>query len=279
MKNVNGKRKKCNGKESDSTISSKTVHNEFGLIRTILSLHTSIDLDVRLPQTETNQHELSSPDVIYDIVKGTDIELPVLLAIWLSFTMSEIFGLTKSKSISSDGNFITIKEVIITDEHNNTVIKNKGKQKTRDRTLRIPDYIKHLIAEVETDRLVTMTRSSLYHKWIRLIKKAGIPHMSFHDLRHVNASVMTILNIPYKYAQERGGWKTDHVMKSKYMQTFSNQRIAVDNRIDAYMYDVLFNDSQYKKKYESFLMLFDLSDSEYSTKLFEEFCTKNGIAI
>lgn len=58
--------------------------------------------------------------------------------------------------------------------------------------------------------------------------------MTFHDLRHLNASVMAMLQIPDKYAQERGGWKTDHVMKKVYTHTFSRERIRVDNIIDDY---------------------------------------------
>ena len=58
--------------------------------------------------------------------------------------------------------------------------------------------------------------------------------MTFHDLRHVNASVMALLNIPDKYAQERGGWKTDTVMKKVYTHTFSTERIMVDDTVDDY---------------------------------------------
>ena len=47
----------------------------------------------------------------------------------------------------------------------------------------------------------------------KTVRKNNLPHMSFHDLRHVNASVMALLKIPDKYAMERGGWKTDSVMK------------------------------------------------------------------
>lgn len=38
----------------------------------------------------------------------------------------------------------------------------------------------------------------------------------------------------YKLAQERGGWKTDHIMKSVYTETFSEERKRVDNVIDDY---------------------------------------------
>ena len=72
--------------------------------------------------------------------------------------------------------------------------------------------------------------------------------MTFHDLRHVNASVMAVLRIPDKYAQERGGWKTDHIMKSTYMQTFSSERAAIDNQIDQYMQDTLFKNASEQKK-------------------------------
>ena len=43
---------------------------------------------------------------------------------------------------------------------------------------------------------------------------------------------MAMLNIPEKYAQERGGWKTPFVMKNVSMHTFSKERIAVDDKID-----------------------------------------------
>ena len=276
------KRKKKNrfGQEGDETISPKTVHNEYGLIKTILALHTSLNLDVPLPQLEINQHELSTPDVIYNMVKGTDIELAVLLAMWLSFSESEILGLTKSKSISSDGKYITINEVIVKDEHNKEVVKRKGKETTRNRTLRIPSYIKNLIDKVETDRLVPFTSAGLYSRWLRLVRKSGIPHMTFHDLRHVNASVMTLLNIPDKYAQERGGWKTDHIMKSTYMQTFSSERIDVDDKIDNYMCDVMFHNSSehnFSKKYQCWLTLFDKKDTAANQKKFKTFCTEHKI--
>lgn len=265
----------------DTSVTPKTVANEYGLIEAVLHVYApAVDTAVKLPQITHNQHELSTPDVIFELVKGTNIELPVLLAMWLSFTASEIVGLTKSKSISSDGNFITIKEVIVNDEHNKPVVKNKGKQPTRDRTLRIPDYIKELIDKVETDRLVPITVNALSKRWAKLVSKSDIPKMTFHDLRHVNASVMTMLKIPNKYAQERGGWKTDHIMKSVYQQTFSEERMLVDHRIDDYMQEQFFGDTVERKKemkYQCWLQLFDLEDKETSRNDFETFCIDNKI--
>lgn len=278
---VNTESKRTTGKKNPRQIKAKTVINEYGLITAVINTYApALDCTVKLPQIEHNQHEISTPDVIYQIVKDTPIELPALLAMWLSLTESEILGLTKSKSISSDGCYITIKEVIVKNEHNNAVVKNKGKQPTRDRTLRLPEYLKQLIDKIETDQLVTLSGTALSKRFNRLITKAGIPHMTFHDLRHVNASVMAVLRIPDKYAQERGGWKTDHIMKSTYMQTFSSERAAIDNQIDQYMQDTLFkNASEQKKeqKYHHWLELFDLKDTKTNQKHFLKFCEDNHI--
>ncbi|MCI5874794.1 MAG: tyrosine-type recombinase/integrase [Clostridiales bacterium] len=280
---VNAECKRTTGKKNPKPISSKTVINEYGLLSSVLNMYApDIDRSVKLPQKEHNKHEISTPDVIYDIVKGTDIELPVMLAMWLSFTESEILGLTKSKSISSDGRYITIKEVLVKDADGNTVVKNKGKQPARDRTLRIPEYIKGLIDQVNTDQLVTISGTALSKRFNRIIKKAEIPHMTFHDLRHVNASVMSLLKVPDKYAQERGGWHSDHIMKSVYQQTFSSERAAVDEQIDNYFNEILITDKDEKRKqekYQCWLTLFDRNDNKKNQALFLKFCKENEIEL
>ena len=69
--------------------------------------------------------------------------------------------------------------------------------------------------------------------------------MRFHDLRHVNASVMAMLKIPDKYAQERGGWSSNYVMKGVYTQAFDSARIAVDDTIDEYFEEVMQHEMQH----------------------------------
>ena len=222
------------GEKTGKPISSKTVVNEYGLLRAVLNVYvSSLNTTVPLPQVIKHQNILSDPEDIFRVVKGTSIELPVLLAMWLSLTESEMCGLYKSKAISPDGNYISIvqTQVKVGKEY---ITKETTKQTTRRRTHRIPPYIKELINKVPGDKIVTQKNTTLYSRFVELMKEAGYPHMTFHDLRHVNASVMAVLQIPDKYAQERGGWKTDNIMKSTYMQTFSSQRIRVDDTIDSY---------------------------------------------
>ena len=176
-------------------------------------------------------------------IKYTDIELTVLLAIWLSFSKSEVRGLTKSKSIQ--GNYIMINEVIV-DVDNRPFHKDLAKNPTRNRRHRITPYIKELIDKVEGDALVPMNGNVLYKRWLKLQSDNNMDIITFHDLRHLNASIMALLRTPDKYTQERGGWKSDKVMKKVYMHTFSEERERVDDTIDNYFEELMQHEMQHK---------------------------------
>ena len=235
-------------KEKATPISAKRLRCEWGLVSSaIRKYRDGINWDAfELPATKARIVQLPEADAIINSVLGTDIELPVLLAMWLSFGMSELRGLTKSASLSKDGQYITIDKVMV---NGKDVEKAEAKNPARNRKHRLPKYIQQLIKKVPGDRIVQMPARTLYKKWIECQKKAGIGPITFHDLRHVNASVMAILHIPDKYAQERGGWKTDHIMKKIYQNTFSSEREKVDNIVDAYFNrKVMQHDMQHKKK-------------------------------
>jgi len=217
----------------DGTLSPKTVKNAFGLVSaTLKKYRKEFIYDVTLPTVEIRSAELLPPEIIYEIVKGTEIELPALLSMWLSFSLSELRGLTKSKSIIG-GKYLRIKDVVV-DVAGKTITKGVPKAKKRNRYLEIPEYIMGLIESTPSDQLITLSGHAIYCRWVRLLEKNDLPHMTFHDLRHVNASVMSLLNIPEKYALERGGWKTPAVMKNIYQSTFDAGRVQADSIMDNY---------------------------------------------
>ena len=212
-------------------ISPKTVSNEWGLISSSLWHICRVKYDVRLPKKHKKIKDYPDPAEVFEIIRGTNIELPCMLALWLSFTMSEVRGL-KWEDISGD--MITINRVMV-DIGTLPTVKDTAKTEARIRRHRIPPYIKQLLdkADHSSEYIVPLTRSQLHGRFTRLCKKNGLD-LTFHDLRHLNASVMLALNVPEKYAMERGGWKTPNVMKSVYQHTFSRQRHMVDDQIDDY---------------------------------------------
>jgi hypothetical protein len=84
---------------------------------------------MQLPAAENKIKELIPPEIIMDIVKGTEIELPALLAMWLSLSLSEIRGLKKSTSIK-DG-YLIINEVVV-DVNCEPIRKQQAKTFTRN---------------------------------------------------------------------------------------------------------------------------------------------------
>ena len=212
-------------------ISAKTLSNEWGLISSSLWHISRLKFEIRLPRRARKWKDYPEPKIIMDMVEGTEIELPCMLALWLSFSMSEIRGLKFSDV--KDG-IITIHRVIV-DVNGKPVEKSIAKTETRNRRHRLPLYIRQLIeaADHSSEYIVPMNHRQIYGRFTRLCKANGID-MTFHDLRHLNASVMLMLNIPEKYAMERGGWKTPNVMKSVYQHTFTEARVEVDDQVDAY---------------------------------------------
>lgn len=137
-------------------ISAKRLRNEWGLISAVLHKYQKgFNFDeIELPQVVPRSIELPSAATVLQIIKGREIELPVLLATWLSFSMSEVRVLTKSKSISGD--YLTIREVVV-DVGREAIRKDIAKNLARNRKQRIPPYIKKLIDEVDGDVLVPMS--------------------------------------------------------------------------------------------------------------------------
>lgn len=223
-------------------LSAKSIKNAYGLVSSVLSWYFPGKVfRVDLPKTQRRIRSLPEPGDIWRAVRGDKIELAVLLAMWLSLTESEIRGLTKSGSI--DGDFLTVRSVVIK-AGGQDVRKNLGKTDTRIRRHHIPPYIRQLIDQVDGDELCPYAPSVFLRRLHKCMDAAGLPRITFHDLRHVSASVMAVLQIPDKYAQERGGWATDHVMKTVYTETFSAARRQADSMVDSYFERIIQDEMQ-----------------------------------
>jgi len=217
--------------------SPKTIKNSYMFLVSVLGkYHKDLDTDIPLPEVKRKIPVMIAPETLFPVIIGSSIELPCLLAMWLSLSASEIRGLTKSKSI--EGDRLIVRETVV-NVKGKAVRKEGGKEVTRTRALQLPPYIKKLIDQVEGDIIVPLSRQTIYNRLDRLLKNNNLPHISFHALRHINASVMAMLNIPEKEANERGGWCTDYTRKQVYTHTFTAQRQIADQAIDHYFSTML----------------------------------------
>jgi len=212
--------------------SSKTVRNAHGLLTAVVGAYRP-DLALRTTLPQKQRYDVAIPtdeDIgkIISQVRGTENEIPVLLAIWLGLRMSEVLGL---KWTDMDGDVLHIRRARV-DEGEKTT-----KTYSSQRDLFIPEYIKRLLdaAPRKTEYIVNIGRKALYSRFQTICAHAGVSqHYRFHDLRHINASVMLALGVPNKYAQQRMGHATENMLKTVYQHTMSKEQEEVAARVDAY---------------------------------------------
>lgn len=223
--------------------SPKTVRNGYGLLTAVLGEYRP-DLDlskIKLPQKEEVDKRIYSADELRQLlehIRGSEVELPVLLAVWLGLRRSEIIGL-RWEDIDYKNGTISIREALVQDENNEYQVKGTKTVKSR-RTLPCPQYILELISAQEQtgERIITTPPQTIRNRMVRAAEAAGVPFIGLHALRHQNASIMLSLNIPDKYAMERGGWSSNKTMKDIYQHTLDEGKQQAAAAIDRYFDDM-----------------------------------------
>lgn len=228
------------------TSSPKYVRNTYGLLSAVLTeFHPGLRLNITLPQKRIIEQRILDPEEISTLLKAienTDMELPILLAVWMCMRSSEITGLTWD-CVDFSRATLTINQARVQDKNNKWVYKASTKNVSSSRTITIPDYILEKLKAAKncstSDHVVPYTGNGIYKRFKTILRKNGLPDIRFHDLRHTAASVMALLSVPTKYAQQRGGWSTPRTMESVYQHIIASKRSDVDKQIDTYYSSLL----------------------------------------
>jgi integrase len=227
-------------KEIDSLARShspKTIANAHGLLNAVYKeFHPSFELKTKLPKKKPFMYHIpDSTEIpqIFAAVKGSDIEIPVHLAVLLGLRVSEIRAL-RFEDIRTDS--IVVDSAIV--DADRVAYEKSTKSYSGTRIIPAPSAlikkIKALPHESEKDYVTKLSGNAVYKQFVRRIEKAGLPHMRFHDLRHANASVMLLLGIPDKYAMERLGHATPSTLRNVYQHTMVKEKMEVAERINQY---------------------------------------------
>lgn len=228
--------------EEAKTCSPKTIRNAVGLLYAVLKFH-GIDMQpVALPQKIEKEKQIYTEDELrklFDTVRGTDLEIVVLLACWIGMRRSEIIGL-KWDGVDLDEKTLRVTSARVLNEHNEYVEKGTKTEKSR-RRFDLPDYIIDVLAKMphDSEYVVPISPQTIRNRLVAATEKAGVPFYGLHALRHTNASIMLSLNTPDKYAMERGGWSSEKTMKQIYQHTMTEKRKKVDADIDAYFSSII----------------------------------------
>lgn len=212
--------------ELSSKLSPKSVKSIWGLVSAAIKNSTNETVNITLPKNQKNIY--ATPDLqtslkILEVCKGTEIELPVVLALRLGLRISEVCGL-KWSAVYDD--YIVINNVIVS--YGKEKYEKNPKSSAGNRKIPLPPDIKDLINAQPhiNDYVVQKNSKAIGAMFRRILEKNNLPHCRFHDLRHATASAMALLNIPDRYAMKIGGWDSPDVLRSIYQQTFTQEELA-----------------------------------------------------
>lgn len=201
------------------TKSPKTVRNYHGLISAILG--SDMKIKTTLPQRIVNDLYIPSDDEIknlINIVKNTELEIPVLLGAFCMMRRGEICALSLN---DIKGNTIHVKHSMVLTSDKEWQIK-APKTVSSDRYIQAPDFVIKKIKE--KGYITNLNPHSISIMFGRVLEKNNLPHFRFHDLRHYSASIRHALGIPDAYIMADGGWSSDKVLKAVYRHAMSDRK-------------------------------------------------------
>lgn len=226
--------------------SPKTVNNAHGFLASVLAIYEpSLRLKTKLPMlVKPDLYTPSDGDIktLLDYVKDTEMEKAVLLASFGAMRRGEICALT-DKDIS--GNIIKISKSMVRSNDGGFTIKSP-KTTSSFREVEMPDFVMKVFEGV-SGQLVKIHPEDISKNFGNTLKKAGLPHFRFHDLRHYSASIMHALGVPDQYIMQRGGWKTDRVLKQVYRNVMEEENKKFTNKINSH-FESMQHDMQHENK-------------------------------
>lgn len=197
------------------THSPKSVRNMHGLLSAVFaSYRPEFVLRTALPRkipptlyipTESDIRRLMA------YVEGTEMEIPVLLAAFGPMRRGEIAALC---SDHIKGDIVHVEYAMAMDENKKWVIKTT-KTESGDRYIQFPHFVIQKMEGI-SGKITLLKPNQISDRFIDIIKRSGLPKFRFHDLRHYSASIQHALGIPDAYIMQRGGWKSDSVLKNVY---------------------------------------------------------------
>ena len=185
---------------------------------------------------------------LFEIVKGTRLELPVLVVAFYGLRRGEVLGL-KWDAIDFNRGTLTIKRTVTEATIDGTmkiIEQDSAKTKSSLRTLPLVgsfrDYFQKVKEAQELNKKVCgncynydydgyvfvnelgerMRPNYLTEYFPKYIAKHGMPKMRFHDLRHSCASMLLANGVPLKQIQEWLGHRR-YWHDGEYLQPFGLQ--------------------------------------------------------
>ncbi|WFA09524.1 tyrosine-type recombinase/integrase [Tissierella sp. Yu-01] len=189
---------------------------------------------------------------LFKYVKGTRLEVPVVLAVGLGLRRGEVLGLRwssidfKEKKIKIETSLAYV---------NKEFIFKSPKSAAGERTLVMPESLIELLKKHHKEQsLIKLALGESYqnsdlvcckedgspiipgtfsHIFTDFLKDYGLKEIRFHDLRHTHASLLLKYGIAAKVASTRLGHSSIGITLDLYSHIYSEAEVEVANKIES----------------------------------------------
>lgn len=211
--------------------SPKTIRNMHGLLSSVLNAYRpDFALKTDLPKKQRSTLYIPSDGEIQTLmayVKGSDMEIPILLAAFGPMRRGEIAALD---SDHVDGNDVFVEYSLALDE-NNKWVRKSPKSAAGKRHIIFPDFVAKKLQNINGS-ITKLNPSMITDRFSDILDKSGLPHFRFHDLRHYCASAQHALGVPDAYIMARGGWEDDATLKKVYRHVLNDKNKMMNQKIN-----------------------------------------------
>ncbi len=215
----------------------KTVYNSWGFASAAIEAETGRRVKVTLPQQTSKEREFLDPDeikVFLGEIQGKPYEIAALLALH-SLRASEIVAVTLG-DIDFKHKTLTVRGAFVRDKNNKLVEKKSNKNRSSKRTIpiMIPRLLELLTVVPENGPLVKP--NNMYRNFNRVCKRAGLPLVGVHGLRHSFASLCASpeMGIPEAQCLKWGGWANPETMRKIYRHVSDRQGDAYAAKMERF---------------------------------------------
>ncbi len=235
---INEKNKEC---------APKTVRNMHGLVSAVLRTYRpGMVLNTSLPQKAVPNLYIPNDEEVKKLIDyvgdDNDMMIAILLAAFGPMRRSEICGLEYEDIVDGVAH---IKRAVVLNK-NNEWIDKPTKSTAGDRFIPIPEFVLSYLKE-KRGRVIHISPAQVSDRFIDIQRASGMPHFRFHDLRHYSASIQHALNVPDAYIMQRGGWKSDAVLKQIYRHALSDKSRYTNDVTNNHFSNLMQHDMQHKK--------------------------------
>lgn len=209
--------------------SPKSVRNMHGLLSSVMKIYRpDFLLHTELPRKVRPQLHIPTDEEIrrlIEVTANTPMEIPVLLAAFGPMRRGEICALDSNHI---NGNIVHVEFSMALNDKKEWIIK-RPKSYAGDRYIQFPDFVIEKIKNKQ-GKIVDLLPFQISNHFSEILKKSGLPHFRFHDLRHYSASIQHALGIPDAYIMERGGWGNDGVLKEVYRHVMEEKASEMNQK-------------------------------------------------